>query len=191
MALPKEPRQQMINMMYLVLIALLAMNVSADILKAFRLVQVSLDKSNVAALAKGEDLWTKMELQYKNDPVKVKEFHSKARSVRKETGELLDFINETKSTLEKMGSATQKAGPEAYTDQGHGVEELAQASDQEIGSQVLIFRKQGDKLKDKINSTRAKLLSLVEPKDRENFILALDAAENPQTSDGEKQWAAD
>jgi len=36
MSLPKEPRQQMINIMYLVLIALLAMNVSNEVIGAFK-----------------------------------------------------------------------------------------------------------------------------------------------------------
>ena len=39
-------RQQMINMMYLVLMALLALNVSTDILKAFALVNKGLEKTN-------------------------------------------------------------------------------------------------------------------------------------------------
>lgn len=54
MALPKEPRQKMINLMYLVLTALLALNVSAEILNAFKTVNSSLtaasstlDKKNV------------------------------------------------------------------------------------------------------------------------------------------------
>ena len=38
MSLPKEPRQKMINMMYLVLTALLALNVSVEILNAFKTV---------------------------------------------------------------------------------------------------------------------------------------------------------
>jgi hypothetical protein len=38
MSIPKENRQQMINMMYLVLTALLALNVSAEILNAFSLI---------------------------------------------------------------------------------------------------------------------------------------------------------
>jgi gliding motility-associated protein GldM len=46
MALPKEPRQKMINMMYLVLTALLALNVSAEIINAFKTVENSLTKSN-------------------------------------------------------------------------------------------------------------------------------------------------
>jgi len=48
MALPKEPRQKMINIMYLVLTAILALNVSAEILNAFKVVDSSLGKSNIA-----------------------------------------------------------------------------------------------------------------------------------------------
>ena len=46
MSLPKEPRQKMINMMYLVLTALLALNVSAEILNAFKTVNHSISTSN-------------------------------------------------------------------------------------------------------------------------------------------------
>src|ERR1043165_465390 len=47
MALPREPRQKMINMMYLVLTALLALNVSSEILNAFKTVNRSLETTNV------------------------------------------------------------------------------------------------------------------------------------------------
>ena len=46
MALPAEPRQKMINLMYLVLTALLALNVSAEILNAFKTVDRSLTSTN-------------------------------------------------------------------------------------------------------------------------------------------------
>lgn len=46
MALPKEPRQKMINLMYLVLTALLALNVSAEIINAFKVVDNSLTTTN-------------------------------------------------------------------------------------------------------------------------------------------------
>jgi gliding motility-associated protein GldM len=46
MALPREPRQKMINMMYLVLTALLALNVSSEILNAFKTVNKSLETTN-------------------------------------------------------------------------------------------------------------------------------------------------
>lgn len=46
MALPKDPRQKMINFMYLVLTAMLALNVSAEILNAFDIVNNSILTSN-------------------------------------------------------------------------------------------------------------------------------------------------
>ncbi|MBC7947857.1 MAG: gliding motility protein GldM [Chitinophagaceae bacterium] len=46
MSLPREPRQKMINMMYLVLTALLALNVSSEILNAFKTVNRSLETTN-------------------------------------------------------------------------------------------------------------------------------------------------
>lgn len=48
MSIPKEPRQLMINIMYLVLTALLALNVSAEIFNAFKMVDKGLIKSNAA-----------------------------------------------------------------------------------------------------------------------------------------------
>ena len=46
MALPKEPRQKMINIMYLVLTAILALNVSSEILNAFKTIEDSYVRSN-------------------------------------------------------------------------------------------------------------------------------------------------
>ena len=46
MSLPKEPRQLMINLMYLVLTALLALNVSAEILNAFLTMNRSIVESS-------------------------------------------------------------------------------------------------------------------------------------------------
>ncbi|MBP6455102.1 MAG: gliding motility protein GldM [Chitinophagaceae bacterium] len=46
MSIPKEPRQLMINLMYLVLTALLALNVSNEILNAFKIVDKSILRSN-------------------------------------------------------------------------------------------------------------------------------------------------
>ena len=60
MSLPKEPRQKMINMMYLVLTALLALNVSAEILNAFKTVNESLDKANTVLINDNNNLYTSL-----------------------------------------------------------------------------------------------------------------------------------
>ena len=56
MSIPKEPRQLMINVMYLVLTALLALNVSAEIFNAFEMVDKGLVKANDALDAANKDL---------------------------------------------------------------------------------------------------------------------------------------
>ena len=60
MALPREPRQKMINIMYLVLTAILALNVSAEILEAFKTVDRSLINSNINIEAGNKNLFTSL-----------------------------------------------------------------------------------------------------------------------------------
>ncbi len=58
MALPKEPRQKMINLMYLVLTALLALNVSAEILNAFKTVNSSLTAASSTLDKKNKSIFS-------------------------------------------------------------------------------------------------------------------------------------
>jgi len=67
MALPKEPRQKMINIMYLVLTALLAINISAEILNAFKTINESLEKTNAAVNASTSQIIASLN-QKLNDP---------------------------------------------------------------------------------------------------------------------------
>ena len=57
MSLPKEPRQKMINLMYLVLTALLALNVSAEILNAFKTVNNSLTTASSTIDSKNKTMF--------------------------------------------------------------------------------------------------------------------------------------
>jgi len=66
MALPKEPRQKMINLMYLVLTALLALNVSSEILNAFKTVNNSLMNANGIIEAKNEGLFKSFEAKLRD-----------------------------------------------------------------------------------------------------------------------------
>src|SRR3954464_15166626 len=61
MSIPKEPRQIMINLMYLVLTALLALNVSSEILNAFKTVNNSLMNANSIIETKNEGLFKSFE----------------------------------------------------------------------------------------------------------------------------------
>lgn len=58
-----SPRQKMINMMYLVLLALLAMNVSAEIVNAFENIKVKLNRSAVEAKTNATDFISAMKAE--------------------------------------------------------------------------------------------------------------------------------
>lgn len=82
----------MIGMMYLVLTALLALNVSADILDAFAIVNDGLEKTNASVENKIEDYYTIFEQQYNRQPEKAQEYWDKANEIRVKTDEIINFI---------------------------------------------------------------------------------------------------
>ncbi len=101
MALPKEPRQKMINLMYLVLTALLALNVSSEILNAFKVVTKSLNNSNNNLTASSADIYASFAEALKDpkNSQKAQELKPKADSVKVETDALLKTIESFQSQI--------------------------------------------------------------------------------------------
>lgn len=93
MAGAKEtPRQKMISMMYLVLTALLALNVSVDILDAFAIVNDGLETSNASVENKIKDYYITFEQQYEKQPEKAADYWNKAQQIRTKTDEMINYI---------------------------------------------------------------------------------------------------
>jgi gliding motility-associated protein GldM len=111
MALPKEPRQKMINMMYLVLTALLALNVSAEILNAFKTVNKSIDNAN-DVLANNNSIIYQSFAEKLTDPktaVKAQEWKPKADKAKDLAKVVYDRIESLKEKIKvasgyKVGS---------------------------------------------------------------------------------------
>src|SRR6478609_6890703 len=98
MALPKEPRQKMINIMYLVLTALLALNVSSEILNAFKTVDRSLMTASGIAENKNVDIFKSF--QKKLDDPKTQEkaalWFPKAQQAKKLADATYSYIDALK-----------------------------------------------------------------------------------------------
>jgi gliding motility-associated protein GldM len=93
---PETPRQKMISMMYLVLTALLALNVSVDILNAFVIVNESMEETNRIFSAKVESNYAAFEKALVDDPAKVRPQYDKAQKVKELTAELVSYIENVK-----------------------------------------------------------------------------------------------
>lgn len=96
---PETPRQKMIGMMYLVLTALLALNVSKEILDAFIIVNESLIITNENFSKKVESNYANFEKQLAMNKSKVEPFWLKAQQARKMTQEMVDFIETVKAEV--------------------------------------------------------------------------------------------
>lgn len=93
MAGAKEtPRQKMIGMMYLVLTALLALNVSVDILDAFANLNDGMEISNVSISKKIAEHYSEFKGVCDNKGESAAEYWEKAEKVREMTDEIINYI---------------------------------------------------------------------------------------------------
>tara|TARA_Y100000782_G_C10182242_1_gene264570 strand:- start:219 stop:1880 length:1662 start_codon:yes stop_codon:yes gene_type:complete len=100
MAGAKEtPRQKMIGMMYLVLLAMLAMNVSKEVLDAFILIDDALVKTNANFEAKNATSYVEINNQYNADKLKVKSVYDKSNKVKQLADDMDNYIEQLKQTV--------------------------------------------------------------------------------------------
>ncbi len=109
MALPKEPRQKMINIMYLVLTAILALNVSAEVIEAFKTVDKSLQGSNSSLGTSTNNTFESLTKQMSEAKTaeQAKVWQPKANQVIKYTKDLDAYIESLKVKL-KEGAGLRK-----------------------------------------------------------------------------------
>jgi gliding motility-associated protein GldM len=101
MALPREPRQKMINMMYLVLTALLALNVSSEILNAFKTVNRSLETTNATVNHSTETIIASL-LEKQADSMtatKARIWYPKAKEVQDYSKAVFSYIQGLKDRI--------------------------------------------------------------------------------------------
>ena len=103
MSLPKEPRQKMINIMYLVLTALLALNVSSEILNAFKTVDNSLRKTNTTVNLSTSQIFQSLTDKMAEGPTAAKAavWQPKAKDVIGYSKTAYDFIEVLKNDILK------------------------------------------------------------------------------------------
>lgn len=98
---PETPRQKMINMMYLVLTALLALNVAAETLTAFKVVNVSLLKTFNSYTKKNVSVMDDFDWQMKNGQNRqlAAIYNEKATEIHNSTQDIVSFITDIKTKL--------------------------------------------------------------------------------------------
>ena len=95
----ETPRQKMIGMMYLVYTALLAMNVSKDILDAFDTVNTGVQETNITLMQQISQRYATFEEQYMLDQEKVGPYWEQAQELREKSTEMVNYLEAMKWDL--------------------------------------------------------------------------------------------
>ena len=94
-----SPRQKMIGMMYLVLTALLALNVSKQVLDAFSKINNGIVKTTKNFSLKNDDVYNEFNLAAETNPTKAGPWRDKAFTVKSKSDSLVDLIQSLKFDL--------------------------------------------------------------------------------------------
>ena len=97
----ETPRQKMIGMMYLVYTALLAMNVSKDILDAFDTVNNGVQTTNITLSNQIDQKYAAFQEQYSKEPEKAGPYWEEAQNLKKEADDLINYVEALKWDLVK------------------------------------------------------------------------------------------
>lgn len=152
-----SPRQKMINMMYLVLTALLALNVSAEILNAFQLIDDSLIKTTKNLETKNTAVYDKFEafMTVPASAAKAKEWKEKADKVKTLTEELLKHIKVKQNEIVLTSDGTT----DLYEKEGLGG--VAKKDDANTPAEIMILKGGGIEFKDKLNKYKDELIAII------------------------------
>ena len=182
------PRQKMIGMMYLVLTALLALNVSKDILDAFVLVNKGLENTNLNFTGHNDQLYAEFDLAKTVDPRKVTLNWKLAQQVKKQSAQLTDFIDK----LQKQLIAQTEGVPQLIADTMQ-MANINSKDKYDVSTNILIGDSEdGSKgasreLKNRLNEYKTKLTGFILPEDRKTVKVDINT-EDPAHSEENENW---
>jgi gliding motility-associated protein GldM len=108
------PRQKMINLMYLVFIAMLALNMSKEVLTAFGLMNEKFEGVNKFSEEYNKSLLGSLEQKAEDDPTRFKAPLDKANQVQKISKELYTYLGALKDDVSKEFPREEKTGKLPY-----------------------------------------------------------------------------
>jgi gliding motility-associated protein GldM len=175
---PVSPRQKMINLMYVVLMAMLALNVSNEVLNGFSIVEESLNRTTSNAVKEIQGMYEDFEEQMKANPQKVREWYEKAQHVKRTSDSLYNLAAELKVAI--AHEADGKDGDPSN---------LRNKEDLEAANQVMLApgRGRGAMLKQAIDVYRQGILRHISDPAQKKIIASDLTTEVPSTGLG-KNW---
>ena len=156
---PISPRQKMINLMYVVLMAMLALNVSTDVLNGFSIVEESLNRTTANSSKENANIYSEFNEQMKQNPEKVKAWFDKAVYVKQLSDSLYNLADVLKHEIVRQADGEKG-----------DVKNIRNKEDLESTTHVMLGRGRGKHLYDAIVNYRTKILEFVTDKEQRAII---------------------
>lgn len=147
--------------MYLVLTALLALNVSAEILNAFKTVDNSLDKTNSTINVSTANIMESFKTKLADEKTREKAqiWYPKAQQAQQLTNEMYSYIENLRNQILKA----------ADFDPARKKDSTFKEDNQDIATRILIKEGKGKELQQKLTQYRQAMLGLVNPESKAEF----------------------
>ncbi|MBR6494875.1 MAG: gliding motility protein GldM [Prevotella sp.] len=170
---PISPRQKMINLMYIVLMAMLALNVSNEVLNGFTVVEESLGRTTSNSTKENNAIYDTFAAQMKQNPEKVRQWFEKSQAVKLMSDSLYDFAQQLKEAIVREAD-----GKNADLSNIKGKDDL------EAASQIMLApgSGKGKQLFGMINSYRERILKMVSDPKQQEIIASNLTTEVPKSA---------
>jgi len=182
----ESPRQKMIGMMYLVLTAMLALNVSKEAVEAFKKVEEGLTKTVANYIRKNSDTYMEFERAAAENPAKAGPYKDMAFTLKERADEVFDYLHDLKVEIIMTAEGEDT---EAVVNGIIDIHEVQKIDENNIPSEILIGSDQNGKanvLKALISDYREFLVETIDGKNKaveESVKSSLDT-EDPRNLEG-------
>jgi gliding motility-associated protein GldM len=182
MSIPKEPRQLMINLMYLVLTAMLALNVSAEIINAFFALEKGITNSSNIVDKNIVGVTEALKVSVSANP-KYASWQTKADQAKKIGAEFETYVEEQRLKMFELGGGKHPDHPDRPY----------HYKDKDVTTNYFVTQGNGTKLEEKIKATRDAYLALIDAEDKKQIAESMPLAAEEIPADakeaGVKTWA--
>jgi len=181
----ETPRQKMISMMYLVLTALLALNVSKSILDAFLVVNESMEVTNRNFEKKISDTYTAFEKAWQINQNKVGPYWDKAQQAKQLSEDLRSYIENIKAELiSKVDQLPMNVADTMQLINVKGKDNFDIPTNYFMGDSQDGSKGKGIELKNRLIKYKQDIKNLVDPKNQASLKLGLEIKEGKSYKDG-------
>jgi len=177
-----SPRQRMINLMYLVFIAMMALNMGKEVLSAFGLMNEKLEAANERYISTNDAVFDELEKKEQEKPEEYAEALKKAREVREMSNDYYTYLGALKEDIMSQAGKTEAERKDFQVmDKSDKLDEKFFKTDG--------LKPAGQEFLDKIKGYRDGLIALLDSKKDEALINVIkqrfDTGENDKVKDRE------